>query len=92
MTKTIRKTAAPSPAAPAPAPNPAPKGKIATLIDLMSRPVGATIADMMDATGWQAHSVRGAISGSIKKGQGLAVISEKTETGRTYRIATDAAA
>ena len=59
-----------------------PKGKIDTLIDLLRGPAGATVEAMMDATGWQKHSVRGAISGAIKKDRGLVVISEKTETGR----------
>jgi hypothetical protein len=42
---------------------------------------------MMGATGWQAHSVRGAISGAIKKKLGLAVVSERVGETRTYRIA-----
>jgi hypothetical protein len=63
-----------------------PKGKIGILLDLLVREGGATIEDMMAATGWQAHSVRGAISGAVKKTLGLNVISEKTEAGRTYRV------
>ena len=47
---------------------------------------------MMAATGWQAHSVRGAISGAIKKTLGFNVVSEKTEAGRTYHIVQDGAA
>jgi len=58
-------------------------GKVVTLL---KRPKGATIADMMKTTGWQAHSVRGAISGAIKKKLKLAVVSEKTGAVRTYRI------
>lgn len=69
-----------------------PTGKIALLLDLLNRPGGADIAEMMEATGWQAHSVRGAMSGSIKKALGVMVISEKTETGRTYRIGPQATA
>ena len=42
------------------------------------------------ATGSQAHSVRGALSGSIKKGLGLAVNSAKTDSGRRYGIQDDA--
>ena len=61
--------------------------KQATLIDLMRRPGGATIADLVKATGWQPHSVRGAISGALKKKLGLAVTSEKPGDGpRRYRI------
>jgi hypothetical protein len=63
-----------------------PKGKIGALISLLERPSGATIDAMMDATGWQKHSVRGAIAGAIKKDRGLAVTSEKTADGRIYRI------
>ena len=61
--------------------------KQAILIELLKRPKGATIADMTAKTGWQAHSVRGAISGNIKKKLGLVVTSETTEgRGRVYRI------
>lgn len=70
---------------------PSQRGKIPTLVDLLKQPGGTTIAAMMAATGWQAHSVRGAISGAIKKGLGLTVLSEKTEAGRTYRIVEGAA-
>ena len=62
--------------------------KLALLADLLSRKDGATIADAVKATGWQAHSVRGAISGALKKKLGLAVASEAIEgRGRVYRIA-----
>ncbi len=61
--------------------------KQALLIDLLKRKKGATIDDTVKATGWQPHSVRGAISGALKKKLGLAVISEKVERrGRVYRI------
>ncbi len=71
------------------APSPARAGtKLASPISLLSRKDGATIADLMKATGWQAHSVRGAISGNLKKKLGLGVISEKVEgRGRVYRVA-----
>lgn len=62
-------------------------GKIGALIVLLRQPEGAGITDLMAATGWQAHSVRGAISGTIKKKLRLEVSSTKTETGRVYRIA-----
>jgi hypothetical protein len=65
-----------------------PKGKIAILIALMRADGGATIDAMMSATGWQAHSVRGAISGAIKKSAGFQVVSEKTEAGRIYSLPT----
>ncbi len=63
-----------------------PTGKIATLVALMRRPEGAEIEEMMAATGWQAHSVRGAISGSVKKARGLEVSSTKEVDVRVYRI------
>jgi hypothetical protein len=57
------------------------------LIDLLKRKRGGTIDEIVAATGWQAHSVRGAISGTLKKKLGLAVTSEKLEgRGRVYRI------
>ena len=61
--------------------------KIARLIALLRRKDGATIADLTEATGWQAHSVRGALSGTLKKKLGLAVASDKVDgRGRVYRI------
>ena len=69
-----------------------PGGKLGALVGLLRRPDGACLVDMMAATGWQAHSVRGAMSGALKKKLGLAILSEKTEAGRFYRIALDVAA
>ncbi len=64
-----------------------PGTKQALLIDLLKRRKGATIEEIVEATGWQAHSVRGAISGALKKKLGLAVTSETVEgRGRVYRI------
>ena len=62
--------------------------KKALVIDLMKRPGGATLDHIMVATGWQAHSVRGFISGGLGKKMGLTVESTKNEGERTYRIAT----
>jgi len=62
--------------------------KLAAIIDAMRHPGGATIAQMMAGTGWQAHSVRGAISGMVRKRLGYEVITEKGADGqRAYRIA-----
>ena len=69
-----------------------PKGKLGTLVALLLRPEGATLETMQAATGWQAHSVRGAIAGSIKKKLGFDVTSEKADGGRVYRIAKGAGA
>jgi hypothetical protein len=62
--------------------------KKAIVLDLLRRPKGATLAEIMAATDWQAHSVRGFISGNLTKKMGLAVESTKNEAGeRTYRVA-----
>jgi hypothetical protein len=62
--------------------------KTATVIALLERKGGATLAEVMKATGWQAHSVRGFISGTLGKKMGLVVKSEKREDGtRVYSIA-----
>jgi hypothetical protein len=61
--------------------------KAAKIIDLLKRPNGATLAEIMKATNWQAHSVRGFISGSLAKKMGLPVESAKREDGeRVYSI------
>ena len=61
--------------------------KQSILIGLLQRQGGATIAQMTDKTGWQPHSVRGAISGTLKKKLGLAVTSNKVEgRDRVYQI------
>ncbi len=65
-----------------------PGTKLATIIDAMRHPGGATIAQMMAGTGWQAHTVRGAISGMVRKRLGYQVVSKKGPDGqRAYRIA-----
>lgn len=65
-----------------------PGTKLAAIIDAMRNPDGATIAHMMASTDWQAHTVRGAISGMVRKRLGYEVVTERGEGGqRTYRIA-----
>ena len=72
----------------APKTSTAPKpGKIDKIIALMRRPKGASINDLTKATAWQAHSVRGAISGTLRKKRALNVVSEKSGDVRLYRIA-----
>jgi hypothetical protein len=62
--------------------------KKAVVLELISRPDGATLKEIMDATEWQAHSVRGFISGSLGKKMGLNVESSKRANGeRAYRTA-----
>jgi hypothetical protein len=64
-----------------------PGTKQALLLDLLQRKQGATIAEAVKATGWQTHSVRGAISGTLKKKLGFTVDSAAVEgRGRVYRI------
>jgi len=70
------------------APADVPKTKLGQLEGMLRRNEGATIAQIAAALDWQAHSVRGAISGSLKKKQGLTITSESIEGGaRVYRIA-----
>lgn len=64
--------------------------KMASMIAMLRRSGGASIDALAKATGWQVHSVRGAISGTLKKKLGLAVISDKTGPVRLYRIDGDA--
>jgi hypothetical protein len=65
-----------------------PGTKLAAIINAMRQPGGVTIAQMMAGTGWQAHTVRGAISGMIRKRLGFEVVTEKMANGqRAYRIA-----
>ena len=62
--------------------------KQAMMIELLKRPGGATLAEIVEATGWQVHTVRGAMAGALKKKLGLTITSEKDEAkGRIYRIA-----
>ena len=63
--------------------------KHAQLLQLLNRADGASIKDMMQATEWQQHSVRGFLAGTVKQKMGLALTSSKAEGDvRRYRIAT----
>lgn len=65
--------------------------KQALVIGLLQRPEGATIAQIMEATGWQQHTVRGTLAGTLKKRLGLTIHSSKEAGGqRVYRIAAQA--
>lgn len=61
--------------------------KLGTVVAMLRQKGGTTIDAMCKATGWQSHSVRGALSGAIGKRLGLNVQSIKTDGVRTYRIA-----
>ncbi len=61
--------------------------KTAQVLDLLKRPSGVTAKELMKATGWQPHSVRGFLSGTIGKKMGLTVTSTKGEDGeRSYSV------
>ncbi len=61
--------------------------KQAQIIAMLQRPEGATVAEMVEATGWLAHTVRGCISGALKKKLGLPITAEKVEgRGTVYLL------
>ena len=61
--------------------------KTAKILDLLKRPGGVTSKELMKVTGWQAHSVRGFLSGTVGKKMGLTVNSTKGEDGeRNYSV------
>lgn len=66
-------------------PGPKAASKLDALEKLLKRRNGATIADMVKATGWQQHSVRGALAGAMRK-RGHAISSDKVDGTRRYRI------
>lgn len=59
--------------------------KLDLMVALLTRPDGACLADLTAATGWQPHSVRGALAGSLKK-KGHVILSDKVDGTRRYRI------
>ncbi len=71
----------------------APRSKSDRVLALLTRPDGASLEELMKATGWQAHSVRGFLSGAVKKRKGLMLMSAKEGKGiRRYRIEAEVAA
>ena len=61
--------------------------KAATVLDLLKRPGGASMKELLKATGWQPHSVRGFLSGAIRKKMAIEVTSAKSDDGeRTYSV------
>ena len=65
--------------------------KQARVIEMLKRHEGATIDDIMQATDWQQHSVRGFFAGIIRKKLKLTLISEAAEAGRIYKVIGNAA-
>jgi hypothetical protein len=64
--------------------------KTAKILALLKRPGGASLTQLRKATGWQAHSVRGFLSGALKKKMGLRIDSAKAADGeRTYSVASN---
>ena len=66
-----------------------PPTKLDLLIARLRRPDGATIDELMKATAWQAHSVRGTMAGTLKK-KGYSVTSTKTDGVRRYKLVESA--
>ena len=64
--------------------------KQAQLIAMLQRPKGASIPEIASETGWQYHTIRGAVSGALKKKLGLAIVSQKIERrGQCYSLAAE---
>ena len=61
--------------------------KLDQIVSALTTPDGATLQTLMDLTGWQAHSVRGALAGSLKVKRGLSIGSELRDGVRFYSIA-----
>ena len=90
--KTPKAAAAPTTPRPRSTATGRPDSKIARVIAMLRTPGGATIETISAETGWRSHSVRGAMSGAIKKKLGLTITSEKVDGVRVYRIDAGAAA
>jgi hypothetical protein len=64
-----------------------PGSKTDRILELLKRPGGVTAKELMKVTGWQPHSVRGFLSGTVGKKMGLTVMSTKSDDGeRTYSV------
>jgi len=93
MTKKSRRssnsltTAVPKAKVVAPRRRQSPRTKKQIALSLLERSKGASIAEMQDAMGWQAHSVRGFLAGTVRKMPGVTLVSDKTDNGpRRYRV------
>ncbi|MEO0399646.1 MAG: DUF3489 domain-containing protein [Pseudomonadota bacterium] len=63
-----------------------PKTKQATMLALLRRKNGASLNDLMSASGWQAHSVRGFLSGTVKKKMQLPLQTKTVNSVRKYSV------
>ncbi len=80
-------TAVPKAKVAAPRRRQSPRTKKQIALSLLERAKGANIAEMQNAMGWQAHSVRGFLASTVRKMPGVTLLSEKTENRpRRYRI------
>lgn len=69
---------------------PAKESKLALVVRLLSRPEGATLDDLVAATGWQKHTVRSALSHALAKKRGYKIVSDKPKgENRIYKIADE---
>ena len=67
-----------------------PETKQAMLIAMLTRPEGATLDQIVEATGWRRHTIRGAISGTLRKKLGLPILAERVYGKTCYRILSTA--
>lgn len=89
----VRKAPVPAPTRiPKPVSTDTPQSKQSQLIALLGSAAGASMVQMTALTGWQRHTVRGAISGALRKRLGLKVLCKVEEGVRIYRIAEAVAA
>lgn len=63
-----------------------PGTKSSVILQLLSRDTGATVKELAAAAGWQEHSVRGFMSGTLKKRRGLEVTSQVIDGARHYKV------
>jgi hypothetical protein len=82
----IEATAATLSPEPMPKPKAEASSKQSRVIAMLQSPAGATIAAMMEATGWQPHSMRGFLAGVVRKRLKLQLASTKVDGTRVYRI------
>lgn len=75
---------------PAPPPTTATSSKADIIVDLLGKAGGASMADLIKATAWQPHSVRGFLSGVLKKKRGLNIVADRSSGETRYRLGKEA--